>query len=185
MSSHLFYAITAAENLLVFGSDVCNAFAEAPLPKQGFFIWLDCAFHEWWEWHKGRPLIPPGHVIPVLSSMQGYPKSTETILCTLGLLPTIHKPCLYSGTITSKQIVLKQQVDDFAITAPNQRMANILLCILDDKLTMPIKCQGLLDMFNGINVIQTKYYIKIDCHMYVEKFCKKYLKSCLQATHCR
>jgi hypothetical protein len=37
-SSCLFYAIAAAKNLLVFGSDVCNAFAEAPPPKQGFFI---------------------------------------------------------------------------------------------------------------------------------------------------
>jgi hypothetical protein len=42
---------------------------------------------------------------------------------------------------------------------------------------MPIKRQGLLDMFNGINIVQTRYYIKIDCHMYVEKFCKKYLES--------
>jgi hypothetical protein len=37
-SSRLFYAVTAAENLLIFGSDACNAFAEAPPPKQGFFI---------------------------------------------------------------------------------------------------------------------------------------------------
>jgi hypothetical protein len=32
-SSRLFYAVAAAENLLVFSSDVCNAFAEAPPPK--------------------------------------------------------------------------------------------------------------------------------------------------------
>ena len=37
-SARLFYAITAAKNMLVFGSDVCNAFAKAPPPKQGFFI---------------------------------------------------------------------------------------------------------------------------------------------------
>ena len=58
-SSRLFYAIAAAENLLVYGSDVCNAFAEAPPPKQGFYIRPDRAFHEWWEHHKGRPPIPP------------------------------------------------------------------------------------------------------------------------------
>jgi hypothetical protein len=45
--------------------------------------------------------------------------------------------------------------------------------MLDDKLTMPIKCQSLLKMFNSINVVQTKYYIKIDCHTYFEKLCKK------------
>jgi hypothetical protein len=34
--SKIFYAIAAAENLLVFGADVSNAFGEAPPPKQGF-----------------------------------------------------------------------------------------------------------------------------------------------------
>jgi hypothetical protein len=44
--SRLFYAIAAAENMLIFGSDVSNAFAEAPPPKQGFFVCPDRAFHE-------------------------------------------------------------------------------------------------------------------------------------------
>jgi hypothetical protein len=34
-SSRLFYAISAAENLLIFGADVSNAFAEAPLQNRG------------------------------------------------------------------------------------------------------------------------------------------------------
>ena len=45
-SAHFFYAVAAVENLLVFGSDVCNAFAEAPPPKQGFYIRPDCAFNK-------------------------------------------------------------------------------------------------------------------------------------------
>jgi hypothetical protein len=79
----------------------------------------------------------------------------------------------------SKRIVFMRKVDDFVIAAPNQRTANILLDMLDKKLTMPIKCQGLLDMFNGINVVHTKNYIKIDCHTYINKFCSKYLDSWL------
>jgi hypothetical protein len=43
--SRIFYALSAVENLLVFGSDVSNAFGEAPPPKQGFFIRPDKAFH--------------------------------------------------------------------------------------------------------------------------------------------
>ena len=39
-SSSLFYAIAATKNLLIFGSDVSNAFAEAPPPKQGFYVHL-------------------------------------------------------------------------------------------------------------------------------------------------
>jgi hypothetical protein len=74
-SSCLFYAITAIENLLIFGADVSNAFAEAPPPKQSFFIYPERAFHDWWVKHKQCPPIPQGHVIPKLSAMQGHPEA--------------------------------------------------------------------------------------------------------------
>ncbi len=74
-SSRLFYAILASENLLIFDADVSNAFAKTPPPKQGFYVRPDKAFHNWWELHKRRPPIPPGHVIPALSAMQGHPES--------------------------------------------------------------------------------------------------------------
>jgi hypothetical protein len=32
----IFYSMLAAENLLIVGADVSNAFAEAPPPKEGF-----------------------------------------------------------------------------------------------------------------------------------------------------
>ena len=50
-SLRLFYAVSAAESLLIFGA----AFAEAPPPKQGFYIYPDRAFREWWVNHKQRP----------------------------------------------------------------------------------------------------------------------------------
>jgi hypothetical protein len=185
-SSRLFYAMSAAENLLIFGSNVCNAFAEAPPPKQGFYIRPDRAFNDWWENYLKQPPIPPGQVIPVLSIMQGHPESlrlwekhADALLQELGLMPTTHKPCLYSGLIDGKRVIFMRQVDDFAIAAPDKWTANILLDMLDDKLTMPTKRQGLLDMFNGINIIQTRYFIKIDCHTYVNKMCTKYLATWL------
>jgi hypothetical protein len=114
--------------------------------------------------------------------MQGHPESPQlwekhanTILRKLGLSPTVHKPCLYSGIINGKRIVFMRQVDNFVIAAPDQHKADILLDQLDKKLTMPIKRQGLLDMFNGVDIVQMKYYIKIDCHTYINKFCTKYL----------
>ena len=185
-SSRLFYAIAAAENMLIFGSDVSNAFAEAPPPKQGFFIRPDRAFHDWWTKHKQRPPLPDGYVIPILSAMQGHPESprlwekhADAILKELGLTPTIHEPCLYSGIIENQRVILKRQVDDFAIAAPDERTANILLDKIDDNLSIPLKRQGLLDMFNGLDITQTRDYIKIDCHTYVNKFSEKYLDTWL------
>ena len=119
--------------------------------------------------------------------MQGHPESprlwekhNDAILRKLGLTPIVHEPCLYSGLVHRKRVLFMCQVDNFAIAAPNARMADILLDMLDNMLTMPIKCQGLLDMFNGIDVIQMKHYIKIDCHTYVDKFCAKYLDTWLR-----
>ncbi len=185
-SSRLFYAIAAAENLLIFGADVSNAFAEAPPPKQGFYVCPDRAFNKWWVQHKKRTPIPPGHIILVFSAMQGHPelpqlweKHADAILQELGLTPTVHEPCLYSGIIAGKCVIFKRQVDDFAIAAPDKKTADILLDLLDDQLSIPLKRQGLLDMFNGVNVLQTQDYIKINCHTYINRFCAKYLDSWL------
>jgi hypothetical protein len=77
--------------------------------------------------------------------MQGHPESprlwekhADAILRELGLTPTVHEPCLYSGMIDGKWVIFKRQVDDFAIAAPDARMADILLDMLNEKLTIPI-----------------------------------------------
>jgi hypothetical protein len=145
-SARMFYAIAAAENLLIYSANVSNAFAEAPPPKQGFLIRPDCAFNEWWVQHKNRPPIPHGHVIPIFSAMQGHPESpclwekhANKILCEIGLTPTVHEPCLYSGTINHKRVLFMQQVNDFAISAPDKCTSKILMDLIDDKLSIPNK----------------------------------------------
>ncbi len=62
----------------------------------------------------------------------------------------MHEPCLYSDMINGKWVIFKRQVDDFAIAAPDAKTADILLDMLDKKLTIPIKRQGFLDKNNGI-----------------------------------
>ena len=47
-SCRIFYALSAAENPLIYGSDVANTFAEAPPPTQDFFVCPDKAFVECW-----------------------------------------------------------------------------------------------------------------------------------------
>jgi hypothetical protein len=120
--ARIFYSISAAENLLIFGEDVSNAFAKALPPKQGYYIMPNKDFLEWWVNHKKRPPITDGHVIPILSAMQDHPESlhlwekhADAILQELGLTPTMHKPCLYTGVFNCKQVVFLQQVNDFAI----------------------------------------------------------------------
>ncbi len=78
--------------------------------------------------------------------MQQHPKSpclwekhADAILRDIGLVPTVHEPCLYLGMIEGKQVIFKCQVDDFAIATPDERMANILLDLINDELSIPMK----------------------------------------------
>jgi hypothetical protein len=70
-----------------------------------------------------------------------------------------------------------RQVDDFAVATPNERTASILLDMIDERLSIPMKRQGFLDMYNGIDIIQTRFYIKLTCITYINKICDKYLSS--------
>jgi hypothetical protein len=166
---------------------VSNAIAEALPPKQGFYIHPGRAFWEWRVNHKKRPPILPGMVIPIQSAMQGHPESPwllekhgDAILWECGLVAIIHKPCLYSGAIQGKKVILKQQVDNFAIAAPNKQTANILLDMIDDRLMIPMKRQGFIYMYNSIDVLQTQHNIKISCMSYITKKCDKCLMSWMQ-----
>jgi hypothetical protein len=130
---------------------------------------------------------PESAVIPILSAMQGHPESpclwekhADAILRECGLVPLVHEPCLYSGRINNKQVIFMQQVDDFVVAVPDERTASILLDMINDKLTIPMKRQGFLNMYNGIDILQTHDYIKIACTTYIDKISEKYLSSWMQ-----
>ncbi len=78
--------------------------------------------------------------------MQGHPESprlwekhANKILREIGLTPTVHKPCLYSGNINGQWVLFMQQVNDFAIAAPDAHTSDILIDMIDDRLKIPIK----------------------------------------------
>ena len=174
--SRLFYSICALEDKQAFGADVGNAFAEAPGPKQTFFMKIDPVFHNWWTKHLGRPPIPPGYVLPVRRALQGHPESPrcwnkhiDGILRELGFVPTTHEPCLYRGTIDGESVLFLRQVDDFSVGTANESTYLKLCDLLDDLLTEPIKRLGLLNYFNGVDVEQTAEYIKLSSHTYIDK----------------
>ena len=122
--------------------------------------------------------------------MQGHPESprlwekhADEILRDIGLTPTVHEPCLYSGRIHGQRVLFLRQVDDFAIATPNAKTSNILMDMINDKLKIPIKRQGYLDMYNGIDILQTRYYIKISLKTFVDKIFEPYLATWMKNTY--
>jgi hypothetical protein len=180
-ASRIFYGIAAAENHMIYGADVCNAFSKAPPPKQGFYIQPDRAFHEWWA-AQGREPIPEGYVIPVMRAMQGHPESSrlwekhcDKIVKKLGFKPTVHEPCLYDGIIDGERCIFKRQVDDIALATTLPEIAHKFFDLFNDKLTMPMKRMGVITLFNGVDILQSRYYIKMSCETYIEKMSTKHL----------
>jgi hypothetical protein len=183
VASRIFYGVAAAENMQVWGADVGNAFAEAPPPKQGFYIQPDRAFKEWWT-ARGHKPIADDEVIPVMRAMQGHPESPrlwekhcDGLIREMGFVPTVHEPCLYLGEIDGERCIFKRQVDDFAIAMANLQTAHKLFDMFDDKLTMPMKRLGLVNLFNGVDVLQSRYFIKLSCQTYIETMSNKYINT--------
>ena len=182
-ASRLFYGITAAENLLIFGADVSNAFGEAPPPKQGFYIQPDRAFIEWWS-ARGRPPIHQGQAIPVRRAMQGHPEASrlwekhiDKIVRELKFKPTTHEPCIYEGYIRGERCIFKRQVDDFALATQRPEIAHEFFDLIDDRLKMPMKRFGIVTLFNGVDILQSRHYVKMSVQTYLEKIGEKHLEA--------
>ena len=123
-----------------------------------------------------------GTVIPVMKAMQGHLESSQLwekhcdkFIRSLGFTPRAHEPCLYVGEIEGKRCIFKRQVDDFALACRSAITAHKFYNMVDDHLSNPIKRMGLVTLFNGIDILQSRYYVKISCETYIKKFCMKYL----------
>jgi hypothetical protein len=108
--------------------------------------------------------------------MQGHPESprlwekhANRILWDMDLTPTVHKSCLYSGVFNGNCFLFLQQADDFAVIAPDAKTSDIVMDLIDKKLLIPIKRQGYPDMYNGVDITQIRYYIKITVKPFVKK----------------
>jgi hypothetical protein len=176
-SEHLFWAVVAEKGLIAYGADVSNAFAEAPPPIHPLYMRIDDAYRDWWEHHLGKPPIPPHHtVVRVQNAIQGHPESSrlwekliDHILTKIGFLPTTHEPCLYSGTINGHYTLFLRQVDDFAIATINEEEAHQIIMHINRYLRLPIHNLGIIKRYNGMDVEQTRHYIKLHQTKYLTK----------------
>jgi hypothetical protein len=55
--------------------------------------------------------------------------------------------------------------------------------MIDNKLTIPVKRQGYLDMYNGIDVLQTRHYIKASVRSFIEKVFEKHLATWMKSAY--
>jgi len=163
--------------LIAVGADVSNAFAEAPPPEAPLFMYIDDNYRDWWENHLKRPPIPKEcNVVRVNRAIQGHPESPrlwekhiDKILRDMGFTPARHEPCLYSGTVNGERVFFLRQVDDFALATPSTVSCEAVIKYINSKMTMDVKGLGIIGRFNGMDIEQTKWYVKIHSERYLSK----------------
>ena len=172
----ILWALTALHNYNTYGADAKNAFADAPPPAATFYVTIDWQYREWWKHVKGMPSIPEGYMLPVQHALQGHPESPQlwakiiyNIIVSNGFTSTTHKPCLYTRTIDGSKVFFLRKVDDFAVSMPEEAMDTKVFKIIQRHLKLPVKFLGKLDLYNGLDIYQTKHYVKIHCKSYLIK----------------
>ena len=176
-SECLFWAMVAKLGLIAVGADVSNAFAEAPPPHAPLYMYIDDAFRDWWVHDKGRPEIPKEfNVVRVNWAIQGHPESPrlwekhiDRILRDMGFTPARHEPCLYSGTVNRERVFFLRQVDDFSVAAATTTTCDAIIRYINSKMTMDVKGLDIVGRFNGLDIHQTRWYVKITCERYIYK----------------
>jgi len=79
---------------------------------------------------------------------------------------------LYSGIINDHRVLFLRQVDDFAVASEDTNAAKQLIDAINSQMRIEVKHLGLIDRFNGMDIHQTRYYVKITCEKYLYKMIK-------------
>jgi hypothetical protein len=179
----LFLALSASLNYLIFGGDAQDAFAHSPAPTDPTYVAIDDAYSDWY-FDKCAVRLERGLVLPVLRALQGHPEAArlwETHINTIlndpefGFQSTAHEKNIYHATIQNVPVLLCRQVDDFAIATPDPAIARLIYAKIGKKLQLPGETEppfvdeGLVALFNGVDIAQTRDYVKVSCATYLRR----------------
>jgi hypothetical protein len=178
----LFFALSAIHGCTATIADTKNAFQQSPPPTEACYLAVDEAIQSWYLKRFGILLDPKKDVIPLGRALQGYPEAGrlwETmitgILDGFGFKSTTHERNLYRGEVDGEMVLVCRQVDDFAVSTVNPAVASKLVAMINEKVTTidkgigAITVNGAFSQYNGVDVHQTRDYIKLSCESYIDR----------------
>jgi hypothetical protein len=89
------------------------------------------------------------------------------ILDDLGFQSTTHERCIYQKTINGKKVLFLCQVDAFAVACKDPAISKHVIQQVGKGLTVPLHNLGILNKFNGVDIKQTRDYVKISCKSFL------------------
>jgi Reverse transcriptase (RNA-dependent DNA polymerase) len=169
----LFFGLCALNDMVIYGADATNAFANSPPPSVPTYVNIDDAY---WDWYLDRHKVKldRSKVLPVMHALQGHPESgylweqlIDGILRDMGLQNTTHERNIYFGSVASTPVLLCRQVDDLAVGTPDVSAYDTVIDRIGSQVEL-VK-QGVLTRFNGVDIQQTREYIAISCTTYIKQ----------------
>jgi len=148
------------------------------------FMKLDDAFRDWYLEQTGV-LLDKDLVLLVLRTLQGHPEAARlweehisAILKDVGFKNAMHEKNIYTGQFCGEKVLLVCQVDDFALGCRQESTAKSVYSDIGAKLTLhneaedPFEYLGLVDSFDGYDVLQTCDCIKLSVESYIRRLLK-------------
>ena len=99
----------------------------------------------------------------------GWEAHINEILSDFGFKSTTHERCIYKATIDGEAVLFLRQVDNFAVACKKPAISKMIIAKIGAKLSVPLHQLGVIEKFNGIDVVQSKSFIKISCTSYLDK----------------
>jgi Reverse transcriptase (RNA-dependent DNA polymerase)/GAG-pre-integrase domain len=177
-TTRMFWALAAAEGMTVHFCDATNAYENSPGPKYPTYVRIDDAYAAWYKRRFGIQL-DRSLVLPVQHALQGHPEAgalwerfVNSLLTKLGFVATTQERSLYRATIQGKVVLLCRQVDDMAIACVDPSICQWVISQLANDIDLVDG--GIVKMFNGVDVTQTREYIMVSCESYIRRMLTKH-----------
>jgi hypothetical protein len=139
---------------------------------------INVQFREWWTHCLGNPPILNKYMLPVQHALQGHPEAPlrlwEThihaiLVDKLKFVPATHEKCIYvkRDPHTNDLQLLLCQVDNFLVATKDQATSMEMIKQVGSFLPVPLNNFGLIKKFSGVNIMQTKWFVKGSCKDYL------------------
>ena len=97
---------------------------------------------------------------------------------------TAHDRCIYRTVIKGKLVLLLRQVDDFLIACEDEQTARDITTEIGERIQfksekeqndLPIEFLGLVEDYNGVDIVQTSRKIKLSAKSYIQRFLRSHM----------
>jgi Reverse transcriptase (RNA-dependent DNA polymerase) len=179
----LFSALSTALGYTQYGGDARDAYTHSPPPSVPCFARIDDAYAKWYLNRFGI-VLDKNLVLPIQHALQGHPEAgvlwenhINNILTSkeFNFKSTRHEPNIYVGYFSGKKVLMRRQVDDFSVACDDPKIAEKIFDMigitlkLPSETSIPFAKQGIISKYNGIDVLQSRDYVKLSCESYIDK----------------